>query len=67
MKMANAKKCDGCGKLYENNQYDYDRIQHFHIVKEYHNGECITYDLCDDCYHELLKFLHEDGEKNGHH
>lgn len=63
--MANAKKCDACGKLYDNNKLDYDLIQSIHILKECHNGGRMVYDLCDSCYHKLLKFLHEDGEQDG--
>lgn len=66
--MANAKKCDACGKLYDNNKFDYDLIQSIRILKECHNGVGMVYDmvydLCDSCYHKLLKFLHEDGEKD---
>lgn len=61
MKMANAKKCDVCGKLYDDNTFDDDRIQIFHIVRKYHDA---PYDLCNACYHKLLKFLHEDGEQD---
>lgn len=66
--MANAKKCDICGKLYDDPAFDYERMQHIKVAKESYRGDSnYLFDFCDDCYHKLLKFLHEDGEKNGHH
>lgn len=63
--MANAYKCDRCGKLYEN----YDGIR----VVENGNGYNImilakgvntyTYDLCPGCMQKLVDFIKEDPDK----
>lgn len=64
--MANAKKCDACGNLYDNPAFDYERMQRIKMVKESYRGDYdYRYDFCDDCYKKLLKFLHEDGELDG--
>lgn len=51
--MADAKKCDICGKFYETPDFN-DVIR---ICMKYHsyNGDYI--DLCDDCYKKLCDFV----------
>lgn len=54
--MAEAKKCDRCGKYYEYTT-KYTRLVH----KEYVRGvgyrlKC-SYDLCDECRDDLYKFM----------
>lgn len=64
--MANAKKCDVCGILYDYHALDYKRMQRIKVVKEYYAGDSdYCFDFCDDCYKKLLKFLHEDGDSDG--
>lgn len=61
--MANAKKCDRCGKFYEKNIL-YSKI--VNSTKTHVDGVCMTVtagfhvdpmDLCDDCLHKLGLFL----------
>lgn len=70
--MANEKGCYVCGKLYDNNKFDHNRIQGIKIMKNIYDGGLMVYDLCDmvydlcdSCYHKLLKFMHEDGDSDG--
>lgn len=58
--MANAKKCDRCGKYYTNSEKRYV-VDGFYVgcVKILSiNGTCIDeYDLCDDCIKKLMIFF----------
>jgi len=53
--MANAKKCDRCGKLYEYPICN-DAIQITRDSEIYGSGG-ERFDLCDECYSELLTWL----------
>ena len=58
--MANAKKCDRCGKYYTNSEkrYTVDGLYVGGITTLSIKGNSITkYDLCDDCIKKLLTFL----------
>lgn len=51
--MANAKKCDICGKLYETPRCN-------DVVRIYMDFEYLgdrSVDLCDDCYNKLCNFV----------
>ena len=60
--MANAKKCDRCGKYYDKNQKfkikntttDFADGIKFTGVKGYDSSQ---FDLCDDCIEKLYNFL----------
>ena len=60
--MAMAKKCDRCGKFYENyptgnkSQYNALRIIQRNSIGETINGYT-TYDLCPECMDELVKSM----------
>lgn len=56
--MAKANKCDRCGKFYE----DLDKRQ-CEIVIFANKYVPISYDLCDECYLELEKWLVEKKAK----
>lgn len=51
--MADAKKCDICGKFYAIPTYN-DTIRICYDIGRY-NGDYI--DLCDDCYKKLCDFV----------
>ena len=51
--MAEAKKCDVCGALYERPLCN----REVEVVKDCHYYGSVKYDLCDDCYEELLNWL----------
>lgn len=51
--MANAKKCDICGQLYENPICN-DAVR---IHLDFGYGGDIYTDLCDDCYRKLCNFV----------
>ena len=61
--MANAKKCDRCGKFYDTSisravpgfwfGVTLDKVQ----IKTINDNEAYTRDLCDECMDELLEFL----------
>lgn len=44
------RKCDRCGKIIENMHEGY------RWEADYHNGERLYYDICNDCY---MKFINE--------
>lgn len=63
MIMADAKKCDRCGKYYTEREQRY-------VVNGFYvgcveilsiNGNCIDkYDLCDDCIKKLMRYLNHE-------
>lgn len=65
--MASAKKCDRCGRLYENiNASEFDPNKEFwkySIVKDYHPYPTEKIDLCLPCWRDLYAWLMEG--KNG--
>lgn len=66
--MMNAKKCDRCGDFYINNTFDArsrtkGTITKLAFLDKYSNhGE--TFDLCDCCWIELVRFLNYKEESN---
>ena len=61
--MSIARKCDRCGKLYE----DYDgcevqegghRYNKLELLRGW-NDACKTYDLCPECMKSLIKWIKE--------
>lgn len=58
--MAEAYKCDRCGKLYESEVEKSARK--FSIMKNIRYGYT-SLDICDDCYKEFVKFM-DDGKKD---
>lgn len=58
--MADAYKCDRCGKLYETKVEKTTR--ELGIAKRGRYGLC-PLDICDECYSEFVKFMN-DGKKN---
>ncbi len=66
--MADAKKCDRCGKYYDD--YDgvafseavtrnkYDRM---HLVRADDRGVYKKFDLCPDCMSALISFIKQGG------
>lgn len=59
----NAKKCDRCGKLYEEKGDGHSEPFRYSVVKCCHPYEDRTLDLCSECKSELLKWLRERGAK----
>ena len=59
--MANAKKCDRCGKLYEhyNGKPFIDDGSEYNWVRIYttHGSAWRDFDLCPDCMTKLIAFL----------
>lgn len=63
--MANAKKCDRCGVLYETwfpNKKNDDKKNDMYrfrdnIIKIGAEGDWWNYDLCSECYKKLVKFM----------
>ncbi len=59
------KKCDRCGHTYENNKYkvkqgdrSFDFIEADILLDAgFTSGYKLSYDLCDNCVAELMKFL----------
>ncbi len=51
--MADAKKCDICGKFYETPGYN--DIIRIYSKMDHYDGYYI--DLCDDCYKKLCDFI----------
>ncbi len=65
--MANAKKCDRCGKLYDPEEIviDYsDMCLRYVILKDCHPYPEMRLDLCKDCRIDLHKWLVK-GDSNG--
>lgn len=67
--MANAKMCDRCGTFYvrdRNYILNEKSAKGFPVCGIRHEGYINTYDLCPECYDELIKFMRIDtkGEQN---
>lgn len=62
--MSNAKKCDKCNGYYdENRNQKIDGIS-ARSIKICSSGPYMDFDLCDDCFDALFKFLNlEDGNE----
>lgn len=63
--MADAKKCDRCGKLYEH--YDGIRVVEndscYHIMRlENDTINTRVYDMCPECMQKLVDFIKEESE-----
>ena len=56
--MANADKCDVCGKLFTR-----DCVPDITIHRYYHGYGAERYDLCPDCQKELETWLNQGKEK----
>ena len=63
--MANAKKCDRCGKYYDKNK-GVKSINGCFVrgIRLETSGSYMDLDLCDSCISELYTFLGLDKEKN---
>ena len=67
--MADAKKCDRCGKYYDNNEYEFGGYHAKGILLLFHEYTCIDseeddeYNLCDDCLKEFIEVFMK-GEKD---
>ena len=69
--MANAKKCDRCGKLYEfykgieftpgGNRYVYITLESDRIYDERGGFTTKCFDLCQDCMQQVIYFLNNEG------
>lgn len=56
----NAKKCDRCGKLYEENEVDIRNPFRYKITKDCHPyPDEIDIDLCDKCKEDFIRWLGE--------
>ena len=55
--MAYAKKCDRCGKYYDNNRSKRIDCASVIGIKIITQGPYTLMDLCDECIIELYKFL----------
>lgn len=61
--MADAKKCDRCGKYYTDSekQYTFDGFRVGCIKLMSVDGFCIGYyDLCDNCVKKLMRYLNHE-------
>lgn len=52
--MADAKKCDRCGKYYITNKQEFKGCSLRH---QKYNTQSIYFDLCDECVEKLWSFL----------
>ena len=58
-----AKKCDACGVLYEDDIHNVSMVK---IVKDCHPyPEEHVYDLCPKCQKKLEEFIHYNGKHGG--
>ena len=67
--MADAKKCDRCGTLYEDHKQEYfiTHLEYTGKLPPFHPYEAIPRkDLCPKCYQELLEFLNVKKETDNH-
>ena len=66
--MANAKKCDICGKFYEvvdideGMLYDFRNTSIIRVLKRNMNNphrphDVMHYDACDDCHQDVLDYI----------
>ena len=65
--MADAKKCDRCGKLYDPEEIDIDysdmRLRYV-ILKDCHPYPEMRLDLCKECHINLYRWLMKGGAEN---
>ena len=63
--MANAKKCDRCGKLYEMYRgiplIDEGNVYHALILVDQRYDDRKPFDLCPECMQKVIYFLDNDG------
>lgn len=64
--MANAKKCDRCGKFYTGEEKNF-MLDGIYISGVSFDSACSDYsfrhhDLCDECLQKLIEFLEEAKE-----
>ena len=52
--MADAKKCDRCGKFYVMNRQEFTGCN---ISHQKYGTQSIYFDLCDECVRKLLNFF----------
>ena len=55
--MANAKKCDKCGELYEPPKHPLDEIWRYEVKYIAYFGDENKVDLCPDCQERLVGWL----------
>ena len=64
-------KCDICGKLFDDDLYDFDMFAHrkvlrfkaSYITSHKIDKEFREFDICEDCYKELRRLRHKQEEK----
>ena len=69
----NVKKCDRCGKIYEDNKVkiapgNKGSVITGVVLTNKYDEKLLSDDLCDECIIELLAFLHgesKESEENG--
>ena len=62
--MADAKKCDRCGKYYDKcTKKRYVNGCFVLGIKIYTSGPFRAYDLCEDCVEDLYKFMNIDDKE----
>ena len=57
--MADAKRCDRCGKYYIANEQEFKGCSLRH---QKYSTQSIYFDLCDECVRKLLNFLNHSVE-----
>ena len=61
--MADAKKCDRCGKYYMDGEKRYT-VDSFHVgyikLMSVNGNHIDTYDLCDDCVKKLMRYMNHE-------
>ena len=53
--MADAKKCDRCGKFYEKDENRSKKYKRHYALSDNRIGRFV--DLCDECKYDLEKFM----------
>lgn len=57
--MSKALKCDRCGKFYELNLLEDEKIVRGTVLQDRCGYAIREYDLCDECRDQLLEFLNQ--------
>ena len=64
--MADAKRCDRCGKYYVQGEKKYKirdkRITRV-IARSFYDNDIVGWDLCDDCVEAFDEFMRMEGEE----